>query len=131
MPHDRPQPATELEAFCATCPAAQDVTTHLATLGFHLEFQMEEQRDHSGQLPPLPAQYHYKDDAHGTEVIFLAGRDFPMHDDGCTLPPHASRFWLYAGADTQTCQLVASTLALHWRLTWRDPSTQARQEEVA
>ena len=34
---------------------------------------MDEQRDRSGQLPPLPAQYHYKDDTHGTEVIYLAG----------------------------------------------------------
>ena len=131
MPSTRRQPATELEAFCPTCPAAADVTELLCQLGFHLAFQMDEQPDHTSQLPPLPAQYHYKDDAHGTEVIFLAGRDFPMLDDGCTLPPHASRFWLYAGADIHASQFVASTLTAHWRLTWRDPFTQARQEEVA
>ncbi len=124
------QPASELEAFCATCPAPEEVTTLLAKLGFHLEFQMDEQCDHPYELPPLPAQYHYKD-ASGTEVIYLAGRDFPMNEDGDTLPPHASRFWLYAGADVQAFQLAASTLALHWRLAWCDPSAQAVREEVA
>jgi hypothetical protein len=131
MPYARPQPATELEAFCLTCPTAEDVTALLTQLGFRLEFQMDEQRDHSGQLPPLPAQYHYKDDSYGTEVIFLAGRDFPQHDDGCILPPHASRFWLYTGADAQACQLVASTLALAYQFTWSDPSAHTAQQEVA
>ena len=124
------QPATELEAFCATCPPAEDVTELLAKLGFHLDFQMDEQRDHPYELPPLAAQYHYKDTS-GTEVIYLAGRDFPMNEDGCTLPPHASRFWLYAGADAQAFQLAACTLALQWRLAWCDPSAQVVQEEVA
>jgi hypothetical protein len=131
MPHDRPQPVNELEAFCTTCSAAQDVTALLTQLGFRLEFQMEEQCDHTYQLPPLPAQYHYKDDAHGTEVVYLAGRDFPMNDDGCTLPPHASRFWLYAGADVQAFQSVASTLALAYQFTWCDPSAQTDRQEVA
>ena len=124
------QPATELEAFCASCPPAEDVTTLLAKLGFHLDFQMDEQRDHPYELPPLAAQYHCKDTS-GTEVIYLAGRDFPMNEDGDTLPPHASRFWLYAGADVQAFQLAACTLALQWRLAWCDPSAQAVQEEVA
>jgi hypothetical protein len=133
MPHARPQPAAELEAFCPTCPAAQDVTAMLARLGFRLEFQMDEQRDHSGQLPPLPAQYHYKDDAHSTEVIYLAGRDFPMNEDGHTLPPHASRFWLYVGADVQAFHVAMSTLALSYHFTWRGSSEDAapEQEEVA
>ena len=131
MLHARLQPATELEAFCSTCPAAQDVTALLTGLGFRLEFQMDEQRDHSGQLPPLPAQYHYKDDAHGTEVIYLAGRDFPMNEDGHTLPPHASRFWLYAGADAQAFQSVASALVLAYQFTWGDPSAQTARQEVA
>ncbi len=124
------QPATELEAFCATCPAPEDVTTLLVKLGFHLDFQMGEQRDHQYELPPLPAQYHYKD-ASGTEVIYLAGRDYPLNEDGYSLPPHASRFWLYAGADAQAFQLAAATLALHWQLAWCDRSAQAMQEEVA
>ena len=124
------QPATELEAFCATCPPAEEVTTVLAKLGFHLDFQMDEQRDHPYELPPLAAQYHYKD-AHGTEVIYLAGRDLPMNEDGYALPPHDSRFWLYAGGNAQTFQVVAATLALQWRLTWCDPSAQAIHGEVA
>ena len=37
------QPATELEAFCATCPPAEEVTALLAMLGFQLDFQMDEQ----------------------------------------------------------------------------------------
>src|SRR5947209_19330654 len=94
------QPATELGAFCATCPALEDVTALLARLGFHLGFHMDEQHDHTYELPPLAAQYHYKD-AHGTEVIYLAGRDYPLNDDGSILPPHASRFWLYLGANVQ------------------------------
>jgi hypothetical protein len=131
MPHARLQPATELNAFCSTCPAAQEVTTLLATLGFRLEFHMDEQRDHTYQLPPLPAQYHYKDDAHGTELIYLAGRDFPMNENSAPLSPHASRFWLYAGADTQAFQQVASTLALAYQFTWSDPSAQTARQEVA
>ena len=53
MPHTGPQSTTELEAFCATCPAAQGVTELLAGLGFRLVFQMDEQPDRSGHLPPL------------------------------------------------------------------------------
>src|ERR1700686_5342854 len=131
MLHARLQPATELEAFCSTCPAAQDVTALLTGLGFRLEFQMDEQRDHTYQLPPLPAQYHYKDDAHGTEVIYLGGRDFPMNENSVPLPPHASRFWLYSGADKQAFQSVASALALAYQFNWCDPSAQADRQEVA
>src|SRR5258706_16403175 len=120
---------TEREAFCATCPPAADVTALLATLGFRLDFQMDAQRSHDSHLPPLPAQYHYKDASSGTEVIYLAGRDMAL--DGKPLPPHASRFWLYAGADTETFTLALSTLALHYRLAWCVPSTQTVQEEAA
>jgi len=129
MPHARRQPATELEAFCSTCPAAQEVTALLARLGFRLAFQMDEQRSHTSQLPPLPAQYHYKD-THGTEVIYLAGRDAPL--EGEVFPFHASRFWLYTGAHVQAHHLTLSTLTLTYLLAWQDPSEQAtQQEEVA
>jgi hypothetical protein len=129
MPHARPQPATELEAFCSTCPAAQEVTALLTRLGFRLEFQMDEQRSHTSQLPPLPAQYHYKDAA-GTEVIYLAGRDTPL--EGEAFPFHASRFWLYAGAHIQAHELTLSTLTQTYLLAWRDPTERATQhEEVA
>lgn len=130
MPQTRPQPATELQAFCATCPAA-DVTELLSRLGFRLAFQMEEQPDRSSQLPPLPAQYHYQDEASGPEVIYLAGRDIPLA--GEIFPPHASRFWLYAGADTQAFQATMTTLSLSFQLAWRHPSEAVGpvQEEVA
>ena len=125
------QPVTEERgAFCPTCPPAEEVTALLATLGFRLEFQLDAQRSHTSPLPPLPAQYHYKDASSGTEVIYLAGRDLAL--DGQPLPRHASRFWLYAGADTEAFMLAMSTLASRYRLAWRAPSTQiAPQEEVA
>jgi hypothetical protein len=130
MPQKTQQPATELGAFCATCPDAEDVSALLTRLGFRLEFQMDEQPDRSSQLPPLPAQYHYKD-ASGTEVIFLAGQDSPL--DGEPLPAHASRFWLYRGADADGFELATSIVAREWRLAWRDLSAPAhqQQEEVA
>jgi len=130
--HPPPPAATDLHAFCTTCPLPRDVTALLTRLGFRLAFQMEAQDDLKslGHLPALPAQYHYRD-ASGTEVIYLAGRDFPMNEDGSSFPPHASRIWLYMGADAQACQSVASTLALAYRFTWQDPSAQAAREEVA
>ncbi len=117
----------ELEAFCTTCPPAEEVSALLATLGFTLSFQMQEQHALM-HLPALPAQYHYRD-ACGTEVIYLAGRDTPL--EGEVFPFHASRFWLYAGADAQAFQLTLSTLALRYRFTWRTPSEYAAHEEVA
>jgi hypothetical protein len=125
------QPATELHTFCATCPPSEEVSALLAKLGFHLAFQMEAQDDLKTlvHLPALPAQYHHKD-AQGTEMIYLAGPDTAL--EGELFPFHASRFWLYAGADVQAFQLTRSTLALHYGLAWRDPSEQdARHEEVA
>ncbi len=119
----------ELEAFCPICPPAEEVSALLTTLGFTLAFHMDAVRSPCAEVPPLPAQYHYKD-ACGTEVIYLAGRDTPL--EGEVFPFHASRFWLYGGADAQAFQLAMSTLALHYGFTWRDPSEQAApQEEVA
>ena len=122
------QPA-ELEAFCTTCPPPQEVSALLATLGFTLAFQMQEQ-DALVHLPALPAQYHYKKDGCGTEVIYLAGRDTPL--EGEVFPFHASRFWLYAGADAQAFQRTLSLLALRYQFTiWRAPCEDAAHEEVA
>ena len=123
------QPA-ELEAFCTTCPPPQEVSALLATLGFTLAFHMDAVQSSYTEVPPLPAQYHYKKDGCGTEVIYLAGRDTPL--EGEVFPFHASRFWLYAGADAQAFQLTMSTLALHYGFAWRDLSEQdTQQEEVA
>ena len=130
MPQTKLPPVTEREAFCPICPAAQEVSELLTRLGFHLEFQMGEQRDHQSQLPSLPAQFHFKD-PHGTEVIYLAGRDSPLNDDGEALPPHASRFWLYAGASPQAFHLAQAMLALSYQFTWRVLGEDAPHEEVA
>lgn len=130
MRYHTPSPATELHAFCPTCPPAPDVTALLATLGFRLAFQMEAQDDlRSGErLPALPAQYHYKD-AFGTEVLYLAGTDTPL--EGEDYPRHASRFWLYAGAHSQAFRLARTMLALSYQFTWRVSCEDAAHEEVA
>jgi signal recognition particle subunit SEC65 len=117
--------AREVEAFCVTCPSTEEVTTLLQTLGFELAFHMD--IDHPPeyeQVPCLPAQFHFQDE-HGNEVIFLAGRDVDL--DGVGFPEHASRFWLYPGADRAVYGRVANVLAVRWSLTWRSLS-KARQD---
>ncbi len=116
--------AHDLEAFCANCPAVQEVTSFLQTLGFELSFHMDvDDSPAYEQLPPLPAQFHFRDKL-GNEVIYLAGRDVPL--DGVPLPEHASRFWAYPGADAVAYRHLASVLAIKWNLAWR-PTTQAHQ----
>jgi len=117
--------ALEVEAFCVTCPSAEEVTTLLQTLGFELTFHME--IDHPPeyeQVPCLPAQFHFQD-THGNEVIFLAGRDTDL--DGVGFPEHASRFWLYPGADRAVYGRVAHVLAVRWSLTWRSLSKACQE----
>lgn len=117
--------ACDLEAFCASCPAAQEVTNLLQVVGFEMTFHMDTDPSPAyEQVPPLPAQFHFQD-KHGTEVIFLAGPDAGL--DGIRLPEHASRFWLYPGADTATTRRVTKALARKWSLAWR-PIVQARQD---
>ncbi len=130
MRHYPSSPATELHGFCATCLPAEDVTALLAKLGFRLAFQMAAQDDLKSvvHVPALPAQFHYKD-AFGTEVLYLAGTDTPLEDED--YPRHASRFWLYAGADLQAFQLARIMLALSYQFTWRVPCEDATHDEVA
>lgn len=114
-----PVACPDLKAFCAARPTPEEVGARLAKLGFHLVFQMREQRDHHLLLPPLPAQYHYRDEV-GTEVIYLAGCDVPMHENGgSAFPPHKSRFWLSCGAKREPFQIARATLALSWGFTWQ------------
>ncbi len=104
------------EAFCSICPPVQEVTTKLQALGFHLTFSMKPTiYPPSSATPRLPAQYHYADE-HGTEIIFLAGRDYDL--DGRRLPPHASHWWIYPGANGVAYQHVVQALAATWPLTW-------------
>jgi hypothetical protein len=123
-------PTRPLAAFCTTCPPARAVTDVLAALGFTLIFSMEEQREPAYmQIPPVPAQYHYREDTHGTEVIYLAGQD--ASEEGDTLPPHASRFWIHPGASPQATQLVAQIAAQSWQLSWAEPAPEQQREAVA
>jgi len=115
----------ERAAFCTTCPSAEEVGSLLQIVGFELTFQMDtDAPPRYEQLPPLPSQFHFQD-THGNEVIFLAGRDVDL--DGVGFPEHASRFWLYPGADRAVYGRVAHVLAVRWSLTWRSLS-KARQD---
>ncbi len=108
-------PTTDLTAFCATCPPAGEVTAALTRLGFTLVFQMNADDDQPYlHLARLPAQFHYRDQC-GTEVIYLAGVD---QGDEQPAPQHASRFWLYAGANANSQEQAAEVLAATWSLRW-------------
>jgi hypothetical protein len=120
------QPADELEAFCLSCPAPEQVITFLERLGMRLDFQMD------AFLPPaysdlaqLPAQFHFED-ASGMSIIYLAGEDMAP-EDGEHLPPHKSRFWAYPGTDAHLFGWVTLSVALQWSFTWRSLS-QAHQD---
>ncbi len=113
-----------LEAFCATCPTVQEVTNLLQALGFELTFHMGvDAHPTYEQLSPLPAQFHFQD-KHGTEAIFLAGPDVNL--DGLLLPEHASRFWLYPGADAAATGRSPMCWLFTWSLSWRAGRPLAR-----
>ena len=121
--------ATELEAFCPSCPPVEDVTGQLEELGYQLVFSMPAQRGHSN-LPPLPAQYHYRHTS-GAEAIYLAGQDNPFHTGALSLPAHESRFWLSrGGGNAQASQLTLSTLALRWGLQWQERREAGNGDET-
>jgi hypothetical protein len=107
----------DLEAFCATCPAPEEVTQGLRAPGFELTFQMDMiPTSRLTETPALPAQYHYSD-GFGTELIYLAGRDADLDREG--LPAHASRFWLFPGGCADAYLQALSLLARSFRLRWR------------
>ena len=116
--------AHDLEAFCATCPSAEEVTNLLQAKGFTLAFHMDAVPSACTQVPQLPAQYNYRDQR-GNEVIYLAGPD--TDPDGVPLPKHASRFWLHPGADAGAAHWVAQVLAVKWSFAWQMESA-ARQD---
>jgi hypothetical protein len=106
---------TDLTGYCATCPSPDEVTAVLVQLGFTPIFQLEADDDQAYlHLAPLPAQFHYRDH-NGTEVIYLAGVD---QDEEQPTPPHASRFWMYAGADEYALKRATQVLSATWVLTW-------------
>jgi hypothetical protein len=122
------QPLEELEAFCLSCPEPQEVTTYLSQLGLRLDFQMEAFAPPVySPLSQLPAQFHFADDS-GMSLIYLAGEDNAT-EDGERLPAHKSRFWAYAGADSQRFERITHLVALQWSFTWRSP--EEAQQDVA
>ena len=116
--------AHDLAAFCTTCPSAEEITNVLQTVGFALTFHMDAVASGCAEVPLLPAQYHYRDQR-GNEVIYLSGPD--TDPDGAQLPEHASRFWIYAGADAGAARWMAQMLAVKWSLTWQ-PVSPAHQD---
>jgi hypothetical protein len=106
-----------LEAFCLVCPSVSEVTAILEEIGFHLAFDMRPMTfSKQSKLATLPAQYHYRD-AHGTELIFLAGQDYAEEDEA-RLPSHASRWWIYPGTSQYSYNLVMQTLRAKFLLNW-------------
>ena len=113
------QPAQELEAFCRTCPEPQEVTAYLHTMSFTLVFQMPACiPSASSAVALLPAQFHYER-PDGLSIIYLAGQDHADEEEEERLPPHASRWWAYAGADPDAFSRVTHALAITWSCTWR------------
>lgn len=109
----------EQGAFCMSRPDPDDVASALKPLGFCLTFQMSASSDGFA----FPAQYHFQS-ARGTQVIYLAGRDSSLDDedfdevDTDPYPPHASRFWVYAGADLLVSRQVIALLERQWAVVW-------------
>lgn len=116
----------ELEAFCSSCPAPEEVISFLRRIGLHLDFQMD------AFLPPahseiaqLPAQFHFEHSS-GMSIIYLAGKD-TAPEDGVRLPHHKSRFWAYSGSDVSVFGQITQRVAHQWSFAWLHLS-QARQE---
>src|SRR5215471_400272 len=109
-------PGDELEAFCHSCPEAQEVCTFLRQLGLRLDFEMEAFAPPLySELSELPAQFHFADES-GMSLIYLAGEDHDT-EEGERLPVHQSRFWAYAGGDAQRFEQITRLVALRWSFT--------------
>jgi hypothetical protein len=110
-----------LEAFCQVCPPPKEVAAFLVPMGFRLAFQLPAyQPSATSEVAPLPAQFHYER-TDGMSVIYLAGPD-RAENEGERFPPHASRWWTYAGSDPSALWLVAHALTTKWRCAWHRPS---------
>jgi hypothetical protein len=117
MPKENQQ-ADELEAFCLSCPAPEEMTTFLERLGMRLDFQMDAFLPPAySELAQLPAQFHFEGPA-GMSIIYLAGED-SAPEEGERLPPHKSRFWAFPGADPHVFGWITRRLAVQWSCTWR------------
>ncbi|HLG77544.1 MAG TPA: hypothetical protein VKX46_14095 [Ktedonobacteraceae bacterium] len=114
-----------LEAFCPLCPPPDEVTAVLHTHGFRLTLSMEPSNGPRRAVPLLPAHYHFRDET-GTEVIFLAGKDTP-EDAMARFPIHASRWWVYPGANPAVYQHLLLIASAHWPLTWKSLHDQEQR----
>lgn len=112
---------------CACCPSEEEVGALLAPLGFRLTFQLEESLCEYIPGASLPAQYHFTA-AGNAEVIYLAGKD--TDPDGRPLPPHASRFWVYPGADALRYQQAVEALQTNWAMTWLEDGEPALERSA-
>src|SRR5947209_1719990 len=102
-----------LEAFCQACPPPQEVTAFLSLMGFRLAFESPAyQPSATSEVAPLPAQFHYER-PDGMSVIYLAGPDRAEHEEE-RFPPHASRWWAYAGSDPSALGQVTRVLKHKW-----------------
>jgi hypothetical protein len=110
----------ELEAFCSSCPAPNDVEAALQNFGLSLTFTMKAVIRRTAQVS-IPAQYHFEG-PDGTEILYLAGRD--VGDGQIRLPRHRSRFWAIPGADPERYRQVTAALAIQWALHWQRSLTQ-------
>ncbi len=114
-----------LEAFCSVQPTVEEVTALLAQHGFEMVLAMGPTTFAASKQypapPQLPAHYHYRD-RYGTEVIYLAGRDFPEHQHEY-FPPHASRWWIYPGASQLAYNGIHQVLTNRWLPTWQPTDT--------
>ncbi|SRR5579883_154125 len=123
MIHPPKSQSVPVSAFCSTCPNAEEVGALLESHGFALTLTMGPSRFTQITIPPLPAQYHYRDAA-GTEVIFLAGKD--ISEPGMKrFPRHASRWWVYPGANPEAAQHIMLVASAQWQLTWTPEQDQA------
>jgi hypothetical protein len=114
-----------LEAFCQACPPPEEVTAFLSLVGFRLVFQLPAyQPSATSEVAPLPAQFHYER-YDGMSVIYLEGPD-RAEDEGERFPPHASRWWVYAGSNPSALGHLTRVLKLRWNCSWHHPSHDAR-----
>ncbi len=114
-----------ISGYCDVCPTSAEVQAVLGPLGFRQTFALDAQP--AGiEESAAPAQFYFED-AVGTQVCFLAGRDTSRR--GSRLPPHASRFLIYAGGFPSVVAGVRAALEQRWSLLWQpsDPSAPANK----
>ncbi len=102
----------------------------LEALGLRLTFEMAATSPAQDlRVAPLPAQFHFRG-PRGLEVIYLAGKDV-SYEQYHPLPPHASRWWAYPGANPLLCAQVTKALSARWQLHWRTSAPDTPSQALA